>query len=122
MVHPFRVRCAADIATRRRVTVRLCENECCSVYVAVDSIGVVFVIRGNEKIPTKGGNIQIYQSVAGQIPCEEYTLFNYDCNLAAEFVALQLILDWNRPAPLSEQSPILSSEVTHVGISLILHR
>jgi hypothetical protein len=76
----------------------------------------------DEKTPSKGGNIAIYQSSFGSVPCEEYTIFNYDCSLFAEFVALQLILDWNRPVPLAEQSPILKPEVTHVGVSLILHR
>ena len=55
--------------------------------------------------------------MAGTIPCEEYTMCKLDCNYAAEFVALELIRDWARQKPLTEQSPILKADVTRVGIS-----
>ena len=37
----------------------------------------------------------------------------------ADFVALQLIMDFDRPGDKSCQSPILNSEVTRFGISFM---
>lgn len=80
-----------------------------------------------EEIPTRGGNIVVYQSIVGppyQIVCEEYTMCKFESESAAEFVALQLIKDWgNFTGSLeSSPSPILNPEMTKVGISLQAHR
>lgn len=56
--------------------------------------------------------------------CAEYTMCKFESNSAAEFVALQLILDWNKfdGSIENQPSPILKPQFNKVGISLKLHK
>ena len=51
----------------------------------------------NEKIPTQGGNIAVYNEKRGQDKtefCAEYTMCQWDGTLGEDFIGLELILDW----------------------------
>src|SRR5450830_1244366 len=57
------------------------------------------IIEKNEAVPAKGGNIVVYSEIAGsdkKAMCEEYTMCKYEGSCANEFIALELILDWDR--------------------------
>lgn len=82
----------------------------------------------DEKVPAWGGNILVYTNMVGTgVECEEYTMCKWESSVAAEFVALQLILDYNQfyKANIDDgnmiASPILKPECTNVGISLLAH-
>lgn len=46
----------------------------------------------------------------------------FEGSSAQDFVALQLILDWNREGDLAKKSPILNKDTTRVGISNKPHK
>ena len=57
------------------------------------------IIEKNEAVPAKGGNIVVYNEIVGSdktAMCEEYTMCKYEGSSANEFIALELILDWDR--------------------------
>ena len=59
------------------------------------------ITEKNEAVPAKGGNIVVYNEIAGSdktVMCEEYTMCKYEGSSANEFIALELILDWDRRA------------------------
>ena len=74
----------------------------------------------NEACPTQNGNILIYKQMVGNtaIDCAEYTMCKFTSESAAEFVALELLLNWNK----DQSSPILRPEMNKVGISLMAHK
>lgn len=51
------------------------------------------------------------------MPCEDFTLPRFEVASGADFVAVQLIMDFAREGPFACMSPILNPEVTRVGIS-----
>ncbi len=53
------------------------------------------VVKLNQVVPTWGGNIELYSEMVPQAVCEEFTMCRFESKFAAEFVALQLIQDWN---------------------------
>ena len=69
-----------------------------------------------------GGNIAIYKTLmeeeVGEDKCEEYTRRSFMSGSGVEFVALELISDWGRKAPLDNRSPLLDPDVTILGISM----
>ncbi len=54
--------------------------------------------------------------------CEEYTMCKYEGANADEFIALEMILDWDRKGEASKKSPILCREVQRVGTSNKAHK
>lgn len=57
------------------------------------------ITEKNEAVPAKGGNIVVYNEIVGSDKttlCDEYTMCKYEGADANEFVALELILDWDR--------------------------
>jgi cysteine synthase len=54
--------------------------------------------------------------------CQEYTMCQYMGDSAKEFIALELILDWNREGDLAKKSPVLAVETGRVGISNKAHK
>jgi hypothetical protein len=46
----------------------------------------------------------------------------YEGDSAKEFIALELILDWNREGDAGKKSPVLNKEVGRVGISNKAHK
>ena len=83
------------------------------------------IIEKNEDVPTKGGNIDSYNTVVGSDKstfCEEYTMCQFEGSSAQEFIALQLILDWNREGEAGKKSPVLNKDTTKVGISNKAHK
>ena len=49
------------------------------------------IIEKNEAVPAKGGNIVVYNEIAGSdktVMCEEYTMCKYEGSSANEFIAL----------------------------------
>ena len=85
----------------------------------------VTIIEKNEDVPTQGGNIEVYNSIVGSdksTVCEEYTMCQFEGQSAQEFIALQLILDWNREGEAGKNSPILNKDTTKVGISNKAHK
>jgi hypothetical protein len=83
------------------------------------------VIEKDAAVPEKYGNIAAYNEIVGSdktVMCEEYTMCKYEGSDAREFVALELILDWNREGEAGKKSPILNKEVRNVGISNKAHK
>ena len=83
------------------------------------------IIEKNEDVPTKGGNIEAYNTIVGSdktATCEEYTMCQFEGSTAQEFIALQLILDWNREGDAGKKSPVLNKDTTRVGISNKAHK
>ena len=77
----------------------------------------------NEMQPTLGGNIICYTELAKvNIACEEFTMPRFESSSGADFVALQMILDWGRNGPLGKQTPILKKDLNSVGVSVKAHR
>lgn len=77
-------------------------------------------VAKEEEVPTRGGNSDAYNAIAEndkQYICEEYTMCQYDGDQAKEFIALELILDWNREGEAGKKSPVLNAETSKVGIS-----
>lgn len=81
------------------------------------------IIGRQENVPSPNGNIAVYTEMrVGQpVNCEEFTYPKYEFENACKFVALQLLLDWNRQPPLANQSPILKQDVVAVGVSMLGH-
>lgn len=52
------------------------------------------------------------------LDCAEYTMCKFTSESAAEFVALELLLNWNK----EQASPLLRPELNKVGISLMAHK
>jgi hypothetical protein len=78
-----------------------------------------------ETVPKKGGNIERYQEILGaSIPIAaehqaEYTFCKFEGETGEEFIALQLLLDWegmNEGTPAGT-SPLLNPVFTHMGCS-----
>jgi hypothetical protein len=85
----------------------------------------VTIIEKNEDVPTQGGNIEVYNGIVGSdktTVCEEYTMCQFEGQSAQEFIALQLILDWNREGEAGKKSPVLNKDTTKVGISNKAHK
>ena len=83
------------------------------------------VIDKNEDVPTQNGNIEVYNQIVGSdksTVCEEYTMCQFEGQSAQEFIALQLILDWNREGEAGKKSPVLNKDTTKVGISNKAHK
>ena len=61
--------------------------------------------------------------MGGQVPAEEFTVSSFlpktSNQQGADFVALQLIMDFDRPGDKSCESPILNSEVTRIDTSFV---
>lgn len=55
--------------------------------------------------------------IGGPVPCEDFTLPRFEVASGADFVAVQLIMDFAREGAFSCMSPILNFDVTRVGIS-----
>ena len=73
----------------------------------------------------KGGNVEVYGTIVGadkKTVCEEYTMCQFEGQSAQEFIALQLILDWNREGEAGKKSPVLNKDTTKVGISNKAHK
>ena len=67
----------------------------------------------------EGMVIPIYHRIShSETPCNEYTHKQFNGTSGADFVALQLILDWG----IRGKSPILERFVTHLGISMRSHK
>jgi len=61
-----------------------------------------------------GGNSETLNKLIGiKIPSEEFTMSNYQSESGVGFVALQMILDFDRCG----STPLLKPDVTRVGIS-----
>ncbi len=68
--------------------------------------------------PYPGGNVETLQRlVGGPVPAEEFTLPRFELSSGADFVAVQLIMDYRTEGAMTGRSPILNPEVTRVGIS-----
>ena len=81
------------------------------------------VFEIDQEIPERGGNIEQYNRIMGrEVACEEYTMCQFESSLAAQFVALQLILDWGRQGEFEKSSPLLKPVTTKVGIAVIAHK
>ncbi len=66
-----------------------------------------------------GGNLELYNKALGRVAVgEDYTHRSFNSTSGAEFVALQLILNWGRKGPGEGKSPILDKSVTSVGICM----
>lgn len=81
------------------------------------------IIEKDEETPTKGGNVEAFKALAGEDQvCQEYTMCKYMGDSAKEFIALQLILDWNREGDLAKRSPVVEKQTGRVGISNKAHK
>jgi len=68
--------------------------------------------------PQMGGNVAMLQKlVGGPVPGEDFTLPRFEVASGADFVAVQLIMDFAREGAFSCMSPILNFDVTRLGIS-----
>ena len=95
------------------------------------------VIRMKEEIPTRGGNIVVYNQIIGgdkASNCLEFTMCKFDGENAAEFIALQLLCDFAgndlaaKPlegsyikADAGDHSILLNPMLSNVGISFQAH-
>ena len=83
------------------------------------------IVEKNEAVPTKGGNIEKYKTITGEekaSECFEYTMCKYEGSCAEEFIALELVLDWDREGEEGKKSPLLDKDVSMVGISNKAHK
>ena len=81
------------------------------------------IVDKNEDVPSRGGNIEVYKGLAGEDKiCQEYTMCQYMGDSAKEFIALELILDWNREGEAGKKSPVLCKETCSIGISNKSHK
>ena len=78
-----------------------------------------------EAVPKKGGNIERYAQLSGAATAvqaenqAEYTFCKFEGETGEEFIALQLLLDWegmNEGTP-ARSSPLLNPVFTHMGVS-----
>ncbi len=78
------------------------------------------IVSKDEKVPTVGGNVDTYNTIVQdnkEYICEEYTMCQYEGDQAKEFIALELIIDWNREGEAGKKSPVLNPDTSKVGIS-----
>ncbi len=81
------------------------------------------IIEKDEDVPTRGGNVEKFTEIAGEgYKCEEYTMCQYMGDSAKEFIALELILDWNKEGAEGKRSPVLEPLTARVGISNKPHK
>ena len=69
-----------------------------------------------EEHPTFGGNSAAYNQIIGGAKVNEsveFTMFGYKSDLGVEFVAYQLIRQWEK----SESSPLLQGSFSSLGLS-----
>lgn len=66
-----------------------------------------------QEVPFGGNKAALTKLVGIQIPCEEFTMTRYESESGVGFVALQMILDFDRCGA----TPLLKPDVTRVGIS-----
>ena len=79
----------------------------------------------DEEVPSREGNITTFKEVVGDdknVSCEEYTMCKYESENAAEFVALELILDWAREGDHANKSPVIDRDTNSMGVSLKSHK
>lgn len=66
-----------------------------------------------------GGNAKVLETLVGlKIPSMEFTMSKYESPSGMGFVALQMILDFDR----IQETPLLKPDVTRVGISNMPNR
>lgn len=83
------------------------------------------VVLLEEDVPTQGGNIDKFREIAGDDDrkCEEYTMCQYMGDSAKEFIAIELIRDWNRKdEDQAKKSPVLEEMTGKVGVSNKAHK
>ena len=67
-----------------------------------------------QSAPVDGGNRDVLcDLVCCQVPAEEFTMQGFKTNSGPNFIAMQLILDFDRKG----ESPLLKPDVTRIGIS-----
>lgn len=82
-------------------------------------------IELDQETPDREGNIAAYTESLGEdktASCEEYTMCQWESASAQEFVALELIQDWNREGEKAKHSPVLERDTSKVGISNRPHK
>jgi len=77
------------------------------------------VVGLNEQVPKIGGNVDEFITLGGGVGiAHEYTHYRYDYPTPEQFVALQMIMDFNR----HKSTPILNRDVSAMGVSVMMHR
>ncbi len=61
--------------------------------------------------------VMLQKLVGGPVPGEDFTLPRFEVASGADFIAVQLIMDFAREGPFSCMSPILNFDVSRLGIS-----
>ena len=86
----------------------------------------IATIAEEEAVPRQGGNIHVYKTMCpGDAVCEEFTMCQFDNEDAKQFVAVEMIMEWNKQSDdgkIVKRTPVLDEMTGRVGISNKPHK